>query len=36
MANFQFLNPEFRPLFEPAQAAEQLLHSDPRAAVMRC
>lgn len=35
MSNFQFLLPEFRALHEPAAGAEQLVHSDPRAAVMR-
>lgn len=35
MTNFQFLLPEFKPLFEPAAGAEQLVHSDPRAACMR-
>lgn len=35
MSNFQFLLPEFKPLFEPAAGAEQLVHSDPRAACMR-
>ncbi len=35
MTNFQFLIPEFKPLFEPAKGAEQLVHSDPRAALMR-
>src|SRR5579859_4056438 len=35
MANFQFLHPEFKPLFEPAKGAEQLVYSDPRACCMR-
>ncbi len=35
MSNFQFLLPEFRTLHEPAAGAEQLVQSDPRAAVMR-
>jgi len=35
MTNFQFLTPEFKPLYEPAIGAERLVHSDPRAAVMR-
>lgn len=35
MSNFQFLLPEFRALHEPAAGAEQLVQSDPRAAVMR-
>ena len=35
MTNFQFLTPEFKTLFEPAKGAEQLVHSDPRAALMR-
>ena len=35
MSNFQFLIPEFRLLHEPAAGAEQLVQSDPRAAVMR-
>lgn len=35
MTNFQFLTPEFKPLYEPAKGAEQLVHSDPRAALMR-
>ena len=35
MTNFQFLLPEFKPLFEPAKGAEQLVHSDPRACCMR-
>ena len=35
MSNFQFLHPEFKPLFEPARGAEQLVHSDPRACCMR-
>ncbi|MDE0853158.1 MAG: DEAD/DEAH box helicase family protein [Nevskia sp.] len=35
MTNFQFLHPEFKPLFEPAKGAEQLVHSDPRACCMR-
>lgn len=35
MSNFQFLHPEFKPLLEPAKGAEQLVHSDPRAACMR-
>jgi type I restriction enzyme R subunit len=35
MTNFQFLQSEFRPLYEPAKGAEQLVHSDPRACCMR-
>ena len=35
MTNFQFLQSEFKPLFEPAKGAEQLVHSDPRACCMR-
>ncbi|QOW20225.1 DEAD/DEAH box helicase family protein [Lysobacter ciconiae] len=35
MTNFQFLLPEFKPLYEPATGAEQLVHSDPRACCMR-
>lgn len=35
MSNFQFLHAEFKPLFEPARGAEQLVHSDPRACCMR-
>ncbi|MGC1550458.1 MAG: DEAD/DEAH box helicase family protein [Rhodanobacter sp.] len=35
MTNFQFLHPEFKPLFEPAKGAEQLVYSDPRACCMR-
>lgn len=35
MTNFQFLQPEFKPLYEPARGAEQLVHSDPRACCMR-
>jgi type I restriction enzyme R subunit len=35
MTNFQFLQPEFKPLYEPAKGAEQLVHSDPRACCMR-
>ena len=35
MTNFQFLRPEFASLYEPAADAEQLVHSDPRAACMR-
>ncbi|TAM62028.1 MAG: DUF4145 domain-containing protein [Rhodanobacter sp.] len=35
MTNFQFLLPEFKPLYEPARGAEQLVHSDPRACCMR-
>ncbi|AWN14241.1 DEAD/DEAH box helicase family protein [Salinisphaera sp. LB1] len=35
MTNFQFLRPEFASLYEPAADAEQLAHSDPRAACMR-
>lgn len=31
MNNFQFLAAEFKPLFAPARAAEQLVHSDARA-----
>jgi len=31
MTNFQFLQSEFKPLYEPAKGAEQLVHSDPRA-----
>lgn len=35
MSNFQFLLAEFKPLYEPAKGAEQLVHSDPRACCMR-
>jgi type I restriction enzyme R subunit len=35
MSNFEFLRAEFRPLYEPARGAEQLVHSDPRACCMR-
>ena len=35
MSNFQFLQQEFKPLYEPARGAEQLVHSDPRACCMR-
>lgn len=35
MTNFQFLHSEFKPLYEPAKGAEQLVHSDPRACCMR-
>lgn len=35
MSNFQFLRTEFKPLFEPARSAEQLVYSDPRACCMR-
>src|SRR5574343_403999 len=35
MSNFQFLAPEFKALLEPAQGAEQLVYSDPRACCMR-
>ncbi|MBK6923739.1 MAG: DEAD/DEAH box helicase family protein [Thermomonas sp.] len=35
MGNFEFLRAEFKPLHEPAQRAEQLVHSDPRACCMR-
>lgn len=35
MTNFQFLHPEFKPLYEPAKGAEQLVYSDPRACCMR-
>lgn len=35
MSNFEFLRAEFKPLYEPAQRAEQLVHSDPRACCMR-
>jgi len=35
MTNFQFLQSEFKPLYEPAKGAEQLAHSDPRACCMR-
>jgi len=35
MTNFQFLHAEFKPLFEPAKGAEQLVYSDPRACCMR-
>ncbi len=35
MANFQFLQSEFKPLYEPAKGAEQLVHSDPRACCAR-
>ncbi len=36
MSNFQFLHAEFKPLFEPAKGAEQLVYSDPRACAYRC
>jgi hypothetical protein len=32
MTNFQFLHPEFKPLYDLTHSAEQLIHSDPRAA----
>lgn len=35
MGNFDFLRAEFKPLHEPAERAEQLIHSDPRACCMR-
>jgi len=35
VGNFEFLRPEFKPLYEPARGAEQLVHSDPRACCMR-
>lgn len=35
MTNFQFLQSELKPLYEPAKGAEQLVHSDPRACCMR-
>ena len=35
MSNFQFLRTEFKPLFEPAKSAEQLVYSDPRACCVR-
>lgn len=35
MSNFQFLASEFKPLFDPARGAEQLVYSDPRACCMR-
>ncbi|MET3650307.1 DEAD/DEAH box helicase family protein [Dyella japonica] len=35
MTNFQFLQSEFKSLFEPAWGAEQLVYSDPRACCMR-
>jgi type I restriction enzyme R subunit len=35
MTNFQFLQSEFKPLYEPAKGAEQLVQSDPRACCMR-
>jgi type I restriction enzyme R subunit len=35
VTNFQFLLPEFKPLYEPAKGAEQLVYSDPRACCMR-
>ncbi|MDF3982142.1 DEAD/DEAH box helicase family protein [Luteibacter sp. PPL554] len=35
MSNFQFLHTEFKPLFDPAKGAEQLVYSDPRACCMR-
>ncbi|MFL9813965.1 DEAD/DEAH box helicase family protein [Stutzerimonas sp. VN223-3] len=35
MTNFQFLDPEFKALLEPARGAEQLVYSDPRACCMR-
>jgi type I restriction enzyme R subunit len=34
MTNFQFLQSEFKPLYEPAKAAEQLVYSDSRAAAL--
>ncbi|KGM52503.1 restriction endonuclease subunit R [Lysobacter concretionis Ko07 = DSM 16239] len=35
MSNFNFLRAEFKPIYEPARGAEQLVHSDPRACCMR-
>ncbi|WP_129135437.1 DEAD/DEAH box helicase family protein [Luteimonas sp. YGD11-2] len=35
MTNFDFLQAEFKPLYEPARGAEQLVYSDPRACCMR-
>jgi len=35
MPNFQFLQPEFKQLYEPAKGAEQLVYSDARACCMR-
>jgi type I restriction enzyme R subunit len=35
MSNFQFLQSEFLPLYEPARDAELLANSDPRACCMR-
>jgi type I restriction enzyme R subunit len=35
MINLQFLLPEFKPLYEPGEGAEQLVYSDPRACCMR-
>lgn len=35
MSNFHFLATEFKPLYEPARGAEQLVYSDPRACCMR-
>ena len=35
MSNFQFLATEFKPLYEPAKGAEQLVRSDARACCMR-
>jgi type I restriction enzyme R subunit len=35
VTNFQFLHSEFKPLYEPAKGAEQLVYSDPRACCMR-
>ncbi len=31
MTNFQFLQSQFKPLYEPANGAEQLVHFDPPA-----
>ncbi len=35
MSNFQFLATEFKPLYQPAKGAEQLVRSDARACCMR-
>ena len=35
MSNFDFLQAEFKPLYEPAKGAEQLVRSDARACCMR-
>ena len=35
MTNFQFILPEFKPLYEPTKGGEPLVHSDPHACCMR-